>query len=550
MDKKVFCLFFICFIGLFVISSVNAVEDKITSDYQVTSDLSNEDIQKVFDSANDGDTIEFKSKEYKNISLVVDKKLNIISKVNSNIHVSSDIKNLRINKTFGFYFTPNSKGSLLSGITIVANSAVYGIVLNSSDNTIIKNNIITGGANSILIGNSHNVGLTYNDISKAIKNGVQLQNVKNSLFYNNKISYNGRSGIETSNIDNNNISYNIIHHNRFNGISMYNESSSNSIKHNNVYENTNGIYIDSNSKYDIINANTFTSNRRDPNCELGGYESGNGLLFGADFKTAKEGSAARLQVKYNVLTHNEQYQAKNNPELPVFKLGDNWFDSTDDSNTFVCPMLLAGIMKLDTISVKNGIGLQMYDTNGNEVKEFATFDTKVNVDGKQYTAKFVNGRAIIDAKLDSNKEYDVEVEIGGKFVKYKYKATGEKDNNNANNKKPDTTNSGSFNTNGSSKQGNGDSNSPNNHISNSNSSSKKYGSNSSDIYSNDYSDNGQNTISNGDSNANGDESKEGKAYEVVPESKISKSLTETSGIVVLIMVFLMILFIFGYRRGQ
>ena len=80
MDKKVFCLFFICFIGLFVISSVNAVEDKITSDYQVTSDLSNEDIQKVFDSANDGDTIEFKSKEYKNISLVVDKKLNIISK--------------------------------------------------------------------------------------------------------------------------------------------------------------------------------------------------------------------------------------------------------------------------------------------------------------------------------------------------------------------------------------------------------------------------------------------------------------------------------------
>lgn len=550
MDKKVFCLFFICFIGLFVISSVNAVEDKITSDYQVTSDLSNEDIQKVFDSANDGDTIEFKSKEYKNISLVVDKKLNIISKVNSNIHVSFDIKNLRINKTFGFYFTPNSKGSLLSGITIVANSADYGIVLNSSDNTIIKNNIITGGANSILIRNSHNVGLTYNDISKAIKNGVQLQNVKNSLFYNNKISYNGRSGIETSNIDNNNISYNIIHHNRFNGISMYNESSSNSIKHNNVYENTNGIYIDSNSKYDIINANTFTSNRRDPNCELGGYESGNGLLFGADFKTAKEGSAARLQVKYNVLTHNEQYQAKNNPELPVFKLGDNWFDSTDDSNTFVCPMLLAGIMKLDTISVKNGIGLQMYDTNGNEVKEFATFDTKVNVDGKQYTAKFVNGRAIIDAKLDSNKEYDVEVEIGGKFVKYKYKATGEKDNNNANNKKPDTTNSGSFNTNGSSKQGNGDSNSPNNHISNSNSSSKKYGSNSSDIYSNDYSDNGQNTISNGDSNANGDGSKEGKAYEVVPESKISKSLTETSGIVVLIMVFLMILFIFGYRRGQ
>ena len=70
-----------------------------------------------------------------------------------------------------------------------------------------------------------------------------------------------------------------------------------------------------------------------------------------DFETAKEGDSSRLEVKYNVLAHNEGYQAKNNPDLPVFKLGDNWFDSTDDENTFVCPMLLAGIMKMGTISI-------------------------------------------------------------------------------------------------------------------------------------------------------------------------------------------------------
>lgn len=572
MDKKVFCLFFICFIGLFTVSLVNAADEVelnntlLLDSYHVSDELSNENIQSVLDNAKDGDTIEFNSKEYKNICLVVDKRLNIVSKVNSVFHVSSEasnkVKSLGIDQPSGFYFTSNSQGSILSGITIIANSADHGVVLDSSNNTVIKNNVIIGGVNSVLIKDSNNVNLIYNSISKASKNGVQLQNVGNSLIYNNKISYNGRSGIETSNINNNNISHNTIHHNGFNGISMYNTSSSNLIKHNNVYENTNGIYIDSKSNHDVINANSFTSNRRDPNCELGGYESGNGLLFGSNFKTAKEGSNARLKVKYNVLAHNEQYQAKNNPELPIFKLGDNWFDSNDDANTFVCPMLLAGIMKLDTISVKNGIGLQMYDTNGNEVKEFATFDTKVNIDGNQYTAKFVNGKAIIDVKLDPNKEYEVEVEIGGQLIKYKYKvATGEKSNNdvsktkNKTNKNSGTSNpnSGSSNSNVSKKR-TGNSSLENNHISNSNDQSKKYGSNSSDIYSSDSSDNGQNAISNGDSYAdeltNDEESSEGKAYEVVPESKISKSLTETSGVVVIIMIFLIILFIYGYRRGN
>ena len=344
---------------------------------------------------------------------------------------------------------------------------------------------------------------------------------------------------------------------------MFNVSNGNVIKYNEAYENPNGIYIDSQSLNDVVNANSFIYNRKDTEYELGAFESGNGLLFGADFITAKEGDPSRLEVKYNVLAHNEGYQAKNNPDLPVFKLGDNWFDSTDDENTFVCPMLLAGIMKMGTISVKNGIGLQMFDTNSNAVKEFGTFDTKVNINGNQYTAKFVNGKAVIDANLDPDREYDIEVMIGGKPVTYKYKvASGDKGT--SLDSKTSQSTDGRTGAHGSSPQTsassttgvmkgfgqNGTSNSA--HYANSKKSGV-YGTNASGTFQ-DSSDNGESVLTNGNINAGdaseGEVSEEGKAYEIVPPSKISKEITDTSGLVVLSIVSVLVMLIYGYWRKE
>ena len=575
MNKKIMNVLFICFIGLFLVSAVSAADVSehdgiISSDdsttYQVTSDLSNENIQFMFDMALDGDTFEFTDKKYDDISLVVDKKLNIISKKSSTIYASDKLsdraKGLGITDTFGFYFTPRSGGSVLSGMNIIASDSDYGIIV-SSDNTTITDNILTDGSNSILVKNANGAILSNNNISNSKVNGIQLQDVSNSTISNNTISNTGRSGIETSGIYYCNITNNTAHHNKFNGISLLNISKGNIIKYNTAYDNPNGIYIDSISSDDVINANTFTYNRRITDYELGAFESGNGLLFGEDFKTSKEGNPSRLEVKYNVLAHNEGYQAKNNPELPVFKLGDNWFDSTDDENTFVCPMLLAGIMKLGTISVKNGIGLQMYDTKGEAVKEFGTFDTTVNVDGNQYTAKFVNGKATIDANLDPDKEYDVEVMVGGQPVKYTYKpASGEKENNHdSQTSQIDSGESGMSgdietptNSN-SSGEAKGDGNLQNGtsasaHFANSNSTAV-YGRNASGDYQ-DSSDNGESALTNGNINAgdssSGEVSKEGKAYEIVPPSKISKEITDTSGLVVLSIIAVMAMLIYGYWR--
>ena len=570
MDKKIINILFICLIGLLLVSTVSAADDSTT--YQITSDLTNDNVQFMFDNAVDGDTFEFTDKKYEEISLVVDKRLNIVSKQNPAVYTSGQLtdraKSLGITDTFGFYFTSNSGGSTLSGFKIIASNSDYGIIVDSSDNTTIKNNIINGGGNCILVKNADGIVLSRNNVSGADVNGIQLHDVRNTLISENEVFNTGRSGIETSNIYCCNITNNTVHHNKFNGISLFNVSQGNIIKFNQAFENPNGIYINSISTDDVINANTFNYNRRYTDYELGAFESGNGLLFGENFKTAKEGNPSRLEVKYNVLAHNEGYQAKNNPELPVFKLGDNWFDSTDDENTFVCPMLLAGIMKMGTFSVKNGIGLQMYDTNGKPVKEFGTFDTTVNVNGNSYAAKFVNGKATIDANLDDDTEYDIEVMVGGQPVKYAYKtASGEKGTNQDSqtsvvpqgeegNSGSDEVETSDSNNNATSKgdviSQNGTSTSA--HFANSNS-SRVYGKNASGVFQ-DSSDNGESALTNGNVNAGdssaGEVSEEGKSYEVVPKSKISKEINDTSGLVVLSIAAIMAMLIYGYwnRRDK
>ena len=157
---------------------------------------------------------------------------------------------------------------------------------------------------------------------------------------------------------------------------MYGVTSGNTLKYNSVHNNTNGIFIDSKTSYDVLMANTLSHSRRDPFFELGPDESGNGLLFGEHFRS--KGDKSKLLVKNNALIHNEQFQAKNNPANEKFGLDQNWFDSTDGENTFVCPMLFAKILKLNAITIQDGIGIQLQDEQGNPIDDAPAFDIEVN----------------------------------------------------------------------------------------------------------------------------------------------------------------------------
>ncbi|WP_405307315.1 right-handed parallel beta-helix repeat-containing protein [Methanobrevibacter sp.] len=570
MDKKVFNLFFISLLFLFLVSSVSATDiqdDNMTilssgSNHFITSDLSNDDIQSQFDNANDGDTFEFTDPEYQDISLVVDKKLNIISKKDSVVYVSDEVsdkaRDMGIDKTFGFYFTSNAAGSVLSGITLIASNGDYGIVVDNSNNIKITNNDVTGGGNGVLIKNSDKITMSENDISKAKQNGVQLQNVKNSIIERNVISLNKKSGIETSNIEYCKILNNTIHHNGLNGISTFNKSSHTLISGNNVYENTNGIYINSTSTNDVVKSNSMTHNRKDPRSSMGGFETGNGLLFGSGFKSKGD---SILKVEYNYLAHNEFYQAKNYWENENFELGQNWYNSNHPTNTFVCPRLLASLMTLDTFSVSNTLTLQLRDSSGRAVNEFATFQTNVEVDGNVYTATFVNGRASV-TQLDPNVDHNVRVQIADEYYRYDVRdasgETGDAKDSKTSASDDNSGSSGSSASGTSEVQGNSNSQGASNggdssgsHIANSDKSGN-YGTNSSDIPAQDTSDNGNDALSNGDLNAgdsgSGDAMDEGKAYEIIPPVTTSKELTNTSGLVVLSILSIMGMLIYGYWR--
>lgn len=577
MNKKVLILFFICFVSLFLISTVSASDGGAvneTNKYQIKSSLSNDEIQSLFDSANEGDTFEFTSYTYRNISLVVDKKINIVSNKSATVYASSSVsdkaKSLGISETFGFYFTSNGAGSILSGIRIIADSCDNAIIVNGADGVTIKDSRIVKGENSVLIKNSQKVTLSNNDISQASKNGVQLQNVKNCDIVSNNIHNNARSGIETSYLYNSNILKNNIHHNGFNGISMYDVSENNVIKYNVAHNNTNGIYIDCKTTNDTIMANTFSHNRKDPFCELGGAETGNGLLFGEHFRTPS--SSGRLLVKNNALIHNENFQAKNNPLNEIFKLDQNYFDSTDGEDTFICPMLLAKILKLDTITIQDGIGIQLQDENGESITDAPAFDLgEVEVNGNKYTAKMDNdGIAKIQSKdLEPNTEYKVKYTVGDRIQKTFEKTVVSGSKKYEESEKPIASNDENYrdddgsqsesqnqNTDGSNDKGNGNGNgnyvngtSQSSHISNGDANGK-YGSNSSDVISSDSTDNGENAMSRGNVNAGSSSEGSGdgsKAYEVVPETPISKSVDNTSGLVVLSILFLLGCLVYGYR---
>ena len=582
--KKLLNLFIICLLGLILISSVYGADelqysnDDIvmgTTIYDVSSDLSNDDIQSMLDNAGQGDTFNFVSKEYKGISLVVDKKVNIISNVNSTVYTSGELSNkaqeLNIDKTFGFYFTKNSAGSVLSGFNIVAASSDYGVIVDNSDNTIIRENSIVDAGNNVLVKNSKNVTLFGNVLNNAKENGLQLKNVSSCYVANNTMMFNGRSGIEIYDIDNSNITSNYCCNNSFNGISLYGKSFNNSYTHNFLNYNTNGIYINCQSWGDEIKANTMIHNIQNPDCELGGFESGNGLLFGDAYSAVANNG---VYVSYNSFAHNENFQAKNNPLQNMITLGPNFFNSDDPENTFVCPLLLAKILRLNAISLPNGIGIQMVEDD-TPVKEAGTIAVQVEVDGNMYTATLENGKAVI--KVDPNVDHQVEIQVGGEHnqeikkinqnvISYNKKddsGNGDsgKDDNMGSDGKPsgsDGDNSGNK-TGDSSGSGDASGESGIANIKNSDEFSQNLGTNSSDYYQKYESLSGKDAMAKGDQSAakssdssgspsDDGSSKEGKSYELVSPNKISKVIQNTSGVIILAIIALLVLLIIGYKR--
>lgn len=592
--KNIFFVLLISFLSLMMISSVYSAPIEETStlstgesgvNYYISSDLSNDDIQSMLDNAVDGSTFEFVDKEYNDISLVVDKPVTIISNANSAIHTADSLtnkaQNLGIDKTFGFYFTPNSSGSILSGFNIISNSD-SAITVNGADDITISNNIITGGYQGITASNTENILIEKNNISGANWNGIQLINANNASVLNNTIFNNIRSGIELNTSSDSLIESNHIHHNSFNGITLYGITSNNLITYNFIYNNLNGVYIDSRSNRDVITANTIYSNYRDPRSELGTFETGNGVLIGPSYET----NGKQVEISYNYLAHNEGYQVKNNPLKDQMTIEANYYDSNDPSDSYICPMLLGKILQLEVVSVSNGIGLQIYE-DGRPVDKMGTFDQKVIIDGEEYTATLIDGKTVIE--VDRSVDHTVELTVGDRQFTTNVPSTTTGDDSGSDDDSQITNPGGSDESSDNQESGgetgetggdvDNDGNStidnPNSgddgsneeltnttvispeELDNTNSNLTSTGNNNSQIYREEVTEEGLLEVANGQTASGSPSSsneaqassagESSKAYEVTP-SKISKAVTDNSGIVVIAVIVLVALFAIGYKR--
>jgi parallel beta-helix repeat protein len=249
----------------------------------IDSNLNNQDIQLLIDNANHGDTFNFVGKRYDNISLVVNKKLNIISSVKTVITTSSSSNNnnnnngngnnnksnnnsngnnnnnngLDLSESFGFYFGKNSYGSTFSGFTIISNSD-YGIILENTSKIEIKYNSINGGLKaSIKFKNVNDSIIHGNDIYNS-KSSLFIENSKNIHINSNTIYNNLFNGILVNNSLNIKIEKNLIQKNNVNGIFISN-SKGTSITNNSIESNGNGIYVSNINQTNILN-NSISNN--------------------------------------------------------------------------------------------------------------------------------------------------------------------------------------------------------------------------------------------------------------------------------------------------
>lgn len=402
-----------------VISSSNSDTNTISANRAVTkgdekhyikSDMTNDEIQNILNESKSGDTINFKDRNYYNISLVINKKLNIVSDSKSIIHTKNEIdnygKSLGVNESFGFYFTENSSGSILKGFTFTGN-AVNPIMINGGNNIGLYNNTIIGGSNGIYINNSKNSRINSNNITKTANNGILANNSESLTIKNNRGNRNYENGLMLYNIKNSYIGYNNFSNNELNGIELSGYTTNNKIIHNYLHKNINNIFINSISNKDIITQNTITGARLKGNSKYTIDNTGVGVLFGEGYysDTKKTG----VSILDNTVGFNDQFDAKNHITKPKFKLGDNYYINNDGqaANAHLCPMLFGGVkgwesagflrLRFKQVGGKS-IG-QIYDKNGN-VREVGDFDAaNVEVDGRTVkSASYKNGRMVIDSE--------------------------------------------------------------------------------------------------------------------------------------------------------
>ena len=399
----------------------------VSSVHIIPSDTTNDELQYIFDNSKSGDTIQFNDNVYNNISIVVNKRLNIVSTKNSIVHTSNSLSEkasqMGLTSSFGFYFSKLASGSVIKGLTLTGNSD-YGIMVEGGSNiTIANNNISCGKKAGIYLRNSRSNTIKSNIVSKAY-DGILLNNVNSTKIIANRIQQNRNTGIVLDNVNENNISKNLVTRNSLDGVLLKNSKSNNilrnnitkngvsglrmegfttrnTIMNNNISSNVVNVYANSLSNNDKMTKNTLMFAKRVFGTYIADENAGAAIVFGDDYKSVEWGN---LVFSYNSIGMNEVWDAKSTMSHPPVNIGANWYFDNDGNYAIghICPMVFGRAITAD---------------------EFKTLSMGFSSDGKGIFGQLYDGQTAAGAgsfKIDNvvvnGKDYgSVEVGEDGRF---------------------------------------------------------------------------------------------------------------------------------------
>lgn len=336
----------------------------------IKDSLSCGEIQKIIDSANPDDTLIFAGKTYSDVSINVNKPLNIISIVKSVFNGKSDSPVIAVN----------------------------------SDNVNISNIVISGGSVGILLDNVENVGISHNDIIDNYR-GIYLKNSNNTNISANNILNNYDGIYFDENVLDTQITSNYISKSQNDAISFAKSGAHTSMSGNTLERNENGIFIDMVGDEDLnIEYNTIQRN------------NGNGIYFGMNYR--KSDDSGMLNIGNNSIVYNSDFNILARDSIyQKIDLNTNWIASDNPRFNGVCEKIKfkkyhMNVNQLDsnTLSVSvDGIktnSLLKYSTNGGRNWQYATL-----VDGKAtISVANADGNLVFDYYEDnSNKNYEYQM---------------------------------------------------------------------------------------------------------------------------------------------
>ena len=431
------------------ISVTNTITIKdATNTKFVDKNLPNSEIQKIIDSSNDEDTIEFLGDAYNNVKLNIDKSLNIKSEIGTVLNGAPNSPVISIN-------ADNVNVSSL----IINPKESDGIVINNSKYVNVFNNTIINSLNQskindynngstlmpgtgIRVLNCENILISKNTI-KSFESGLYNEYSNNLSIEDNEISLNNygiKYGFETSNtlIRNNQIIDNIGWYimdepegPRGYGIFLNNSAVNVTIKDNNISNNYLGISIDSNNSTGIV----ITSN-------LIADNSLEGIRFNAPYDLAENAIEP-------IVTDNAIYRNAEGPSMMILgemsanpfgiygpgaedeslrlKIGPNWYGvnslRTWDYDTGIvgvgtmCPRIKAEVINFTNIEMLNpGTYKISFYKDGELATSLASFDIYATLNrgtDKETEVHFnvINGTGNFSFEKNQFSDSDNKIEI-------------------------------------------------------------------------------------------------------------------------------------------